>query len=157
MNVFEPLENWRKTCGKEACIWKVFAYPDGTLHCSLIWSDFYGRGFIDRTGATIEEAVNKALTDFYGKDAKVVKYTVITKETTIEYGFDPLFWKSRPEWIYYFRSDIRSPMNPNVWLGGGGKTKEEAYANMMYTIRLCVPKDQILNAIESETPIMNEV
>lgn len=66
------------------------------------------------------------------------KYTIITRENSVECDFSLQFWENHPDWNYYVRTNHRSPGNARVWLGGGGDTLEEAITSAEGSLRALV-------------------
>lgn len=95
-------------------------------------------------------------------------YNVITKENSVAADLAPSFWANHPDWEFFVRTNVRYSKNPRVWLGGGGKTLEEALraatesvqidaGNSMKRVGECwVMGPQEVKGIESPVLIRND-
>lgn len=68
------------------------------------------------------------------------KYNVITRDNCDEYGMSYDWWINHPDWNYFVRTDVRYSRNGMIWLGGGGKTLEEAVASATASVVADSPK-----------------
>lgn len=61
-------------------------------------------------------------------------YNIITRDNAENYGLSEEWWNNHPDWNYYVRTNKRYHKNNRIWLGGGGKTLEDALKSAVESV-----------------------